>query len=235
MSVTAIEHERRVIYRSPQTPGYTCWAGAWTMPGGDIMTCFTQATGPIDGRAPGPPEVLRKLNWPPGESEHFKGDPRYDMTGLDMCNVHLRSQDRGDTWRQVSADKFETCMNGITGECQTALRDGTIIRGVFGWYLPFNLEKPQTGYMELSTDGSKTWGEPHILLGPTKYFTMPKRVRQLRDGRVIAIGGLAHGRANSRTRYEYHTLLEPMLLVSEDGGRTWGGPQTVIPDDLKDK
>ncbi len=36
---------------SPQTPGVTCWVGAWIMPDGDLMTSFTQATGPVE--APG--------------------------------------------------------------------------------------------------------------------------------------------------------------------------------------
>lgn len=42
---SAVEHQRQTIYHSPQTPGYTCWSGAWIMPDGDLMTCFTQATG----------------------------------------------------------------------------------------------------------------------------------------------------------------------------------------------
>ena len=43
---SAVEYQRQTIYHSPQTPGYTCWVGAWIMPDGDLMTCFTQATGP---------------------------------------------------------------------------------------------------------------------------------------------------------------------------------------------
>ena len=30
----AVEYARRSIYHSPQTPGFTSWAGAWTMPDG---------------------------------------------------------------------------------------------------------------------------------------------------------------------------------------------------------
>src|SRR5918996_1434947 len=74
----AAEHKRQTVYHSPQTPGYTCWTGAWVMPGGDLMVAFTQATGPVAGRAKAPKELMEKLTW----------YPEYDMTGLDLRNVH---------------------------------------------------------------------------------------------------------------------------------------------------
>ena len=89
------------------------------MPDGDLMTCFTQATGPVEGRPKAPKEVMDLLSW----------YPQYDMTGLDLHNVHLRSSDAGKTWKQASADPFKTCMNGVTGEAQSVLPDGTILRG----------------------------------------------------------------------------------------------------------
>jgi hypothetical protein len=119
------------------------------------------------------------------------------MTGLDLRNVHLRSTDTGKTWQQVSADAFQSCMNGITGEAQTALADGTILRGVWGYYLPYNPELPKTGYLQRSADGSKTWGKPEVLLDPEKYSAWPKRLRVLRDGRLIVLGGVACVPANS--------------------------------------
>ena len=220
---SAVEHTRQTIYHSPQTPGFTSWVGAWTMPDGSLMVCFTQATGPLKGRPQAPPEVRRKLTWPPA------GRPGYDMTGLDLRNVHLRSTDGGKTWAQVSADPFKTCMNGITGEAQTALPDGTIVRGVFGSYLPYNPELPKTGYLERSTDGSRTWGEPEVLLPELKYAVWPKRFRVLRDGRLIVLGGVAPFPANSRTRTGYSRLIEPLLMVSSDQGRSWEGLIPVVP------
>jgi hypothetical protein len=221
--VMAVEFARKTIYHSPQTPGYTCWTGAWVMPDGSLMVCFTQATGPVGNRPRGPKEVLHQLTWPPN------GDARYDMTGLDMQNVHLRSTDGGATWTKVSADPFRSPMNGVTGECETALGDGTVIRGVWGFYLPYNPELPQTGFLQRSRDGTKTWGSPEVLLDPAKYSVWPKRIRQLRDGRVIMIGGLAQVPANSIPRGEYSGRLEPLLLVSEDDGKTWTGPLPVVP------
>src|SRR6185436_20380797 len=85
----AVEHKRETIYHSPQKPGFTRWVGAWIMPDGSLMVSFTQATGPVEGRPQAPKEVQRKLTWPP------PGNPGYDMTGLELQNVHLRSTDGG--------------------------------------------------------------------------------------------------------------------------------------------
>lgn len=220
---SAVEHQRQTIYHSPQSPGFTSWVAAWTMPDGSLMVSFTQATGPIEGRARAPKEVQDKLNWPPD------GRAGYDMTGLDMRNVHLRSADSGKTWQQVSADAFKSCMNGVACEAQTAFQDGTVIRGVWGYYLPYNPELPKTGYLERSTDGTMTWGKPEVFLDPAKYSAWAKRLRILRDGRLIMLGGVARVPANSRTRREYSGLFEPLLMVSSDRGKTWKGPLPVVP------
>ena len=219
----ATGYEHQTIYHSPQSPGFTSWVGAWVMPDGSLMVSFTQATGPVEGRPHAPKDVQATLCWPP------EGRPEYDMTGLDLRNVHLRSSDAGKTWEQVSADPFKSCMNGASCEAETALADGTILRGVWGYYLPYNPELPKAGYLERSTDGSKTWGKPELLLDPAKYSTFPKRIRVLRDGRILAIGGIANVPADSRTMAEYGPLFEPLLTVSSDQGKTWSPPVPVVP------
>jgi len=224
-SFTAKDHSRTTIYHSPQTPGFTCWVGCWIMPDKSVMVCFTQATGPVEGRPRGPKDVLRKLDWPP------KGRPNYDMTGLDMHNVHLRSMDGGKTWDRVSADPFKSCMNGITGQPELALPDGTVLRGVWGHYLPYDPDVPKTGYLQRSSDGTKTWGRPEVFLDPRKYSAWPKRLRLLKDGRLVLLGGFAPVPADSRTRHGYSGLMEPLLMVSQDGGKTWSGPIDVVPDE----
>ncbi len=97
--VTVRDHSRRTIYHSPQTPGYTCWAGIWTMPDASVMIAFTQVTGPLEGwrqRAAGDPETpadcaaghsrLRYDRFSPGESP-----PALDGRGRNMGQVQLRS------------------------------------------------------------------------------------------------------------------------------------------------
>ncbi|GDY08903.1 hypothetical protein LBMAG52_23890 [Planctomycetia bacterium] len=215
---SVIEHQRQTIYHSPQKPGFTSWVGAWTIPDGSLMVSFTQATGPIEGRLQASKEVQHRLTWPP------PGHPGYDMTGLDLRNVHLRSTDAGKTWQQVSADAFKSCMNGVTNEAQTALADGTVLRGVFGFYLPYDPGLPQTGFLQRSSDGTKTWGKPELPLDAAKYSTWPRRIRVLRDGRVVLLAGVTQAAAGSQTRAEFSAMVEPALLVSSDQGRTWKGP-----------
>lgn len=218
-AIRAEGYSRKVIYHSPQSPGYTCWTGAWAMPDGSLMVSFTRATGPVAGRDKAPPEVLAKLHW----------TPDYDMTGLDLRNVHLRSWDGGLTWKTVSADAFRSPMNGVTGECETALGDGTVLRGVWGYYLPYDSDVPRTGFLQRSQDGTRSWGKPEALLDPGKFSAWPKRLRVLRDGRLIVLGGLARAPANSLTRLEYNKILEPLLMVSSDAGRSWSQPIPVVP------
>lgn len=224
--VAVKDYARRTIYHSPQKPGFTCWTGAWIMPDNGLMISFTQATGPVNvkDRKQAPKEVLEKLSWTP------QGDARYDMTGLDLRNVHLRSTDDGTTWKQVSADPFRSPMNGVTGQAETALPDGTVVRGVWGQYLPYNPELPQTGFLQRSNDGTKSWGKPEVLLDSKKYLTTITRLRVLRDGRLIAMGGLVRIPVeNKKTRLEWMAMIEPLLLVSEDGGKSWSPPIGIVP------
>lgn len=225
--LNATDHARTIIYHSPQTPGFTSWTGAWSMPDGSIMISFTQATGPVKDRPRAPKEVQHKLTWPPPY------DIRYDMTGLEMRNVHLRSTDAGKTWKQVSADAFRSPMNGTTGECETALADGTILRGVWGHYLPYDPDVPKTGYLQRSTDGSKTWGKPEIFLDPKRFDAWPKRLRLLKDGRLLLLGGYARVPADSKTREELGKIMEPLLQVSSDQGKSWSEPLDVVPAEFR--
>jgi hypothetical protein len=221
------DFSKRTIYHSPQTPGYTCWAGIWNMPDGKTMISFTQATGPVKGRPKAPPEVRKRLIWPPGQGEGYEA---YDMTGLDLANIHLVTSDSGKTWDFVAADHFTSCMNGVTNEPETALADGTILRGVWGYYLPYD-DVPQTGFIQRSTDGTKTWGKPEVILDPKKYSFWPKRVRVLRDGRVIITGAIAEFPAGSKDREEYSQQARPVLLVSDNGGKTWEKPIDLLPQE----
>lgn len=225
---TAVEYKRQTIYHSPQKPGFTSWVGAWIMPDGSLMTSFTQATGPVKDRPQAPRDVQATLNWPP------QGAPGYDMTGLDLKNVHLRSTDAGKTWKEASADAFKSCMNGVSGEAETALPDGTVLRGVFGFYLPYDPQVPKTGFLQRSSDGTKTWSKPEVLLDPKKFTTWPRRIRVLSDGRLVVLLGVAPLAAGSHTRVELSKLVQPMLVVSSDKGKTWKGPIPAIPREQPD-
>ena len=225
-SVTAADYERRTIYHSPQSPGFTCWTGNWLMPDDSLMVAFTQAVGPMEGRPKAPPEVRARLNWP------HAGREQYDMTGLDLSNIYLSSDDHGATWKKVSEDHFVTCMNGAAyHRSQLALPDGTILRCTWGRYLVYDDPPvPQTGLIQRSTDGSRTWQPFQTMLDPEKYTMIVTKLERLSDGRLLAIGGVADVPAtNQLSRYELSAKQYPGMLVSTDDGRSWSGPITVVP------
>lgn len=226
----AIEIERRFVYHSPQYPGFTSWCGLWAMPGTELMCCFTQATGPLAGRPAAPPEVRHRLEWPPvvGEGEGAMAAEAYDMTGLELANVHLRSRDGGDTWQWAASDCFRSCMNGITGEGAVALSDGTLLRGVWGPYLPYD-PVPYDGYLQRSTDGGISWGPAELICGQPGWLFWPKRLRVLRDGRVLAGGGLFRIQGANDTRGDWSRDSKPALFVSDPDGRDWSGPIAIVP------
>ena len=220
------DFKRVFIYHSPQYPGFTSWCGLWNMPDGSVMLSCTQATGPICGRPKAPPEVRRRLDWPPDVPEHGEG---YDMTGLDLENVHLRSTDFGATWEKVSGDHMRSCMNGVTCEAEEALTDGTILRGVWGPYRPYD-DVPFDGYIQRSTDGSRSWSEGEVICANEGFMFWPKRIRVLHDGRVLTGGGLFRKNPKHKNRQGWFKDMTQALFVSADGGHSWSDPIEVTPE-----
>ncbi|MDB5323287.1 MAG: hypothetical protein JWN40_4918 [Phycisphaerales bacterium] len=214
----------KTIYHSPQSPGFTCWVGTWIMPDKSLMVTLTQATGPQKDRPRTDPKILAHFpGWPPD------GNANYDMNGLDLRNVYLQSTNAGSTWKQVSADPFRSCMNHATGKAQVALPDGTIVRAVWGSYLPFDDASPKTGYLQRSRDNSKTWSPPETpLLDPKQFTTYPTRLRLLRDGRLILTGGIMRLPAGVLPEIVNRPPIEPLLMVSDNGGKTWSEPISVV-------
>jgi len=224
------DFRRQFIYHSPSYPGYTSWCGLWAMPDGDLMCSFTQATGPFAGRPKAPMDVRNTLSWPPG----FDAAPdekleAYDMTGLTLENVHLRSRDLGLTWEIAGTDAFRSCMNGVTGEAEVAGRDGTLLRGVLGPYLPYD-DVPRTGYLERSSDGGRAWEFAGLFYARDGYRFWPKRLRYLADGRLLAGGGLMRIPDSADAGAGWFREITPVLIASEDDGRTWGEPLDVLGD-----
>lgn len=206
---------RRTIYHSPQTPGYTCWAGLWTMTDGSLMVTFKQATGPVQGR-PRDLELLKKLGM-----EREPADR--DFTGLELANVFLRSSDGGKTWQKVAEEPFPGPIDRPTwGGSYLGLKCNAILRATDGSQLPTVPGLPRRIYFQRSHDFGKTWGDPEIPpepRRPTDDFLGDagdclSRVRRLRDGRLLATGVKRPDRRDRRVG-------EPVMLLSDDEGRTW--------------
>jgi photosystem II stability/assembly factor-like uncharacterized protein len=220
--VTVRDYSRRTIYHSPQTPGYTCWAGIWTMPDTSVMIAFTQVTGPLEGwRQRAPEVVLKRL---PTAQQDI---PAYDMTGLIQENLHLRSTDRGETWARFSSDPFSSAMNGYSQGSVVVLDDGTLVRTGWGQSLTYCDVRP-TGFLQRSSDGAKTWGSPEYLSPDTHLQTFPTRIRRLRDGRLMITGGAASFDPQDWHWMDILSKTRHCLWISNDPhGKSWSGPQYV--------
>jgi len=195
---------------------------------GDLMCSFTRATGSFTGRPKAPADVRAALDWPPqipgASTERIEA---YDMTGLTLANVHLCSHDLGLTWEMAGTDPFRSCMNGVTGEAELALRDGTLLRGVLGPYLPYD-DVPRTGFLERSPDSGRTWHHAGVLDEREGFLFWPKRLRYLGDERLLAGGGLMRPQPGHETRSGWTGDISPVLFVSADDGITWGSPLDLL-------
>jgi hypothetical protein len=226
--------ERIFVYHAPQYPGFTSWVGLWNMPDDSVMCSFIQATGPLDGRPKAPKTVRQYLTWPPvGHGDE------YDMTGLDLRHVHLRSTDCGRSWTQVSAPPFTSCMNGAPGEAEEVYPDsraafgGVILRGIWGPYLPYDDDVPRNGFLQRSNDGARTWGPPELFYEAENTMFWAKRLRPLRDGRWLAGGGLFFIHPEYDNRRDWFRDMTMALFVGDAEARNWTGPISIIPDDQR--
>jgi hypothetical protein len=210
---------RRTIYHSPQTPGYTCWVGAWTMPDNSLMVTFKQATGPLAGRPRS--ELLEKMGL-------ANLEPGRDFTGLTLSNVYLRSTDGGTTWTKVAEEPFPGPLDRPSwGGSHVALRSGDILRAIDGSQLPLVPELPRRIFFQRSSDLGKTWSQPIIPPEPRRpvadylgdFGDCISRVRRLADGRLMASGVI---RTNAKNR----RMGEPLVMFSSNEGQSWE-PQPI--------
>lgn len=225
VTITATNYSRTQIYHSPQTPGWTSWAGGWIMPNGDLMASFARATGPV------------LLNGQPRDN--------YNYSGLDVDVVYLRGVRATDgsgnvAWTTVAESdvNFTTAedsglgTHANNGGTTIALTDGSLIRRVYGWDYQDYPELPGTTFMQRSTDGGltwsaapvssdggQTWSDPspiqEFLLDPTSTTVQMTRTLRLSDGRLL-IGGNVWNGLNTQSAPR-----EPLLMVSSDEAVSW--------------
>ncbi len=177
---------RETIYHSPQTPGYTAWTGAWTMPDDSLMVAFTQATGPVDpaARSQVSAELKRRVGF-----EDFP--PERDFSGLRLSVKYLRSTDGGKSWKPAREDRYVAPIaQAYTPQPTIAPRDGTLIRRVNGYDIWSNPPIRRTAYLQRLDPGAKRWGPPQVLLDPRRRIYQISRMRRLKDGRIIALGAV---------------------------------------------
>jgi dienelactone hydrolase len=211
---------RMTIYHSPQTPGYTCWVGAWMMPDRSLLVTFKQATGPLEGR-PRSIELLKQMG-------SDAKDPQRDFTGLTLANIYLRSTDGGFTWTKTAEEQFPGPLDRPSwGGSHIALSGGAVLRAIDGSQLPLVPDLPRRIYFEQSCDLGQTWTRLPMPPEPRRpvenflgdFADCISRVRRLKDGRLLATGVI-------RTDPKRHTVGEPLVMFSDDEGQSWR-PQSI--------
>ena len=123
-----------------------------------------------------------------------------------------------------------------------ALPDGTILRDLWGQALPY-WDVPATGLLQRSGDDTKTWGTPEPLSSDPRLQTWPKRIRPLRDGRILIMGAACSYDPNLWTWEVQAPKVRPCLWVSSapasasakesnalPAGLTWTGPLYIAPE-----
>ena len=224
--VHAFDLERQTVYHSPQRPGYTAWVGAWQMPGGDLMTGFVQATGPLSpsARERTPESVLKKFGIPRPD------DPQRDFWGLDQRSVLLRSGDGGRRWRQTESERFQALgPYGYTSQATVALKDGTLLRRVNGDDLRDDDSVPHTAFLQRLAPGAKQWSRPQVLIDPAERTYQISRIRTLRDGRLLAVGNVWDVPADTPLSRRSNRDSTFLLMASDDQGRTWRDALEIPP------
>ena len=217
---------RETIYRSPQRPGYTAWTGAWEMPDKSLMVAFTQATGPVDPskRSRVPAAVLRRVGATALE-------PQRDFSGLNLSVKYLRSTDGGATWRPAREDRYNSPnAHSYTPQATLALADGTLIRRVNGFDLWEDESGPRTAYLQRLAPGADRWSPPQVLLDPARFTYQLSRLRRLKDGRIIGLGGVWETPAGSSIAAMSKAPARFLLMVSDDQGKTWKEGLTIPPE-----
>lgn len=162
MGGPSITFEKRIIYHSPQTPGYTAWVGFW-LNNGLLNLDFHQVTRDGSGFIHTTPllvsndgeqwQIVSHKSWSDGLPE---------STYTDGANIYF----------QVSRE---------SGRGMAILLDGTFVRPV--WPSPGD-----TGYIAWSKDGGGTWNRVDIT--PAGCRTWPTNIKQLRDGRIVCFAGV---------------------------------------------
>jgi|GEM_PF-529797 len=157
--VEVTDYSDKVIYHSPDTPGYTSWVGLIQLPDGTLRCDFRQITGPTSNPVSSSPKLESKDNgdtWTVISSGSSGGTGSYGGY-------------------QLSDDSFRGTV---------VLPDWITV--VAHWPAA---DLSASGYTTWSKDKGKTWSKPVDFMPVDKYRCWPTLIRPLRDGRLVMFAG----------------------------------------------
>ncbi|MDO8587934.1 MAG: sialidase family protein, partial [Armatimonadota bacterium] len=214
VKVEAVEYQEKIIYHSPDTPGFSAWVGLWRVNDKKVYCDFRQVTGPKDN-----PKTEYPLLESNDEGRTWKvvplqaaGNGMY-QTGRESCrgmevldggktlvrpvwpasvNVAgyiVRSTDGGKTWSKridlLPEDKW-----GVWPTLVRKLRDGRLVLLAGCWRRGEKIasgDGPMRKMMFISKDKGETWGEPIPLLTPGQGICEESDFRELPNGDLFWI------------------------------------------------
>jgi hypothetical protein len=181
--VECSDFQTKMIYHSPETPGYTSWVGLGKTPDGKLLVSFLQQTGKPPA-VKGESIVLESSDvgktWAPVKPDGYVGFQRVcailpdgtivqgvGPSGSDSGYI-LRSSDRGRTWGKridfVDPKRFKAWLGVIK-----PLLDGRLV--LFAGVLERDPANPDANNnarmaknMFVSADGGKSWSKPMQLM-----------------------------------------------------------------------
>jgi sialidase-1 len=212
LQVQAVNFEEKVIYHSPESPGYTSWVGFWQLPDGRLRCDCRQVTGPKDKPISSVPVL----------------ESRDGGVTWDVLTAGTAAADSGTSGGYaLSAD---SCRGMAISS------DGTLVRGVW----PSDMK--DSGFVRRSTDGGKTWSDKIFFLPPDQYRTWPTLIRPLRDGRLVLFAGCwKRGDTSCGKRPDAIFAdglagmlpnMTKMMFLSSDQGKTWSQPIVLMPTEV---
>lgn len=124
------------------------------------------------------------------------------------------SKDDGLTWQwlsEIPTRKGDDAVNSYHELHAVEAADGTIIAQIR------NHNKANAGWtlQTESTDGGRTWSEPHPIC-----YGLPSHLLKLRDGRLVMTYGHRRKPFGNEAR------------ISSDNGKSWSGPITISGDGI---
>lgn len=170
-----------------------------------------------DGGATWSNPIPTVVNSPHGPTQLKDGRLLYAgkqlWTGEKKIGV-AESKDDGLTWHwlaEIPTRKGDVAVKGYHELHAVEAADGTLIAQIRN----HNAADKGSTLQSESTDGGKTWSEPHAIC-----FGLPSHLLRLRDGRLVMTYGHRRQPFGNQAR------------LSTDNGRTWGEPALISGDGI---